>query len=105
MAHGQGRICGEALADVRGSRPVNPEHEAARRRLTRIFLWSGVVSIVLAIVLGALVWTPLYAIAAFAGVDFLLAWAYSTGRVKVATGGSAPPPEADPSYNPYARED
>jgi hypothetical protein len=85
---------------------VKPEHEAARRKLTRFFLWSGVATIVLAVVLGALVWAPLFAIAAFAGVDFLLAWAYSTGRVKVASGGSAaPPPEADPSYNPYARED
>jgi Flp pilus assembly protein TadB len=86
---------------------VNPEAENARRRMTRFFLWSGVATIFLAVVLGALVWTPLFAIAAFAGVDFLLAWAYSTGRVKVAGGGGAPPPQEqpDPSYNPYARED
>ena len=86
---------------------MNPDNQAMRRRMTRFFVWSGVVTIVLGIVLGALVWAPLFAIAAFAGVDFLLAWAYSTGRVKVAGGGGAPPPQEqpDPSYNPYARED
>jgi Flp pilus assembly protein TadB len=87
-----------------------PDQQGAGRSMARILVLTGAATIVLGIVLGALVWAPLYAIAALALVDFGLAWAYSNGRMRVASGGSAPAPgaadpSADPSYNPYARED
>jgi len=76
---------------------------------------SGVVTLVLGVVMGALVWTPLYFIAALALVDFALAWAFASGRIKATANVSVRTEtvpaddvarvEADPSYNPYARED
>ena len=69
---------------------------------------TGVITIVLGIVMGALVWTPLYAIAAVAIVDFLLAQAFASGRIQAKAGVTATTDAAqddDPSYNPYARED
>ena len=78
--------------------------------MARVMVLSGAVTLVLGVVLGALVWAPLYAVAALAVVDLGLAWAYANGRLGVASGGSASEPaavdpSADPSYNPYARED
>jgi len=91
---------------------------------------SAVVTVVLAVVLGALVSPFLYAIALFAVLDVLLARGYASGRLRMAAdprlgrpaeGGVVPGPgadspeggtssdadaaAADPSYNPYARED
>ena len=78
--------------------------------MARVMVISGVVTVVLGVVLGALVWAPLYALALIAVVDFALAWAYANGRLRTASGGSAAEPAAvdpaaDPSFNPYARED
>ena len=87
----------------------SPQDQETGSRMARIMVLSGVVTIVAGLFLGALVWTPLYAIAALAIVDFGLAWAYANGKMNVAGGGGAPAPEPepgeDPSYNPYARED
>ena len=75
---------------------------------------AGVVTIAIAIFLGATVSSGLYAIAAVSIIDFGLAWAYGTGRLgpaaerrreAKAAGDTATAAEIDPSYNPYARED
>ena len=60
--------------------------------MARIMVISGVATIGVGVVCGALLWTPLYAIAALALVDFALAGAYSSGRLKVQTpnGGGVP---------------
>lgn len=85
---------------------------------TRILVLSmvagGIITIAVGIYLGATVSAPLYAIAAVALIDFALAWAYGTGRLgpaaarrreAEASGEVAAEAQADPSYNPYARED
>ena len=75
---------------------------------------GGIVVIAVAIYLGATISTPLYAVAAFALIDFWLAWAFASGRMgpaaarrreAEASGSPAAEAEFDPSYNPYARED
>jgi hypothetical protein len=75
---------------------------------------GGGVAIVVGVLAGALIETYLYAIAAVALIDFALAWAFATGRIGTtaarrheaeATGNLATEAQADPSYNPYARED
>ncbi len=111
--------------------PPDSQNEAQRRKMARLMMLSAVVTVLVGILLGALVWPPLYAIAAFALVDLWLARAYTTGRLPVgnnprlgrpAEGGvtegvthvrsqngdaasAADAAAADPSYNPYARED
>ena len=100
--------------------------------LVRAMYISAAVTVVIAIVLGATVAPALYAIALVALVDLGLAWAYASGRLKLTgdprlgrpeEGGVVDGPgdpssdgegdatraaeaaSADPSYNPYARED
>jgi undecaprenyl pyrophosphate phosphatase UppP len=84
------------------------------RTVAMALVLGGVVTIVVGVLAGALIETYLYAIAAVALVDFVLAWAFATGRIGTtaerrreaeATGNLAAETEADPSFNPYARED
>lgn len=102
----------------------NASDPAATARLLVISLVTGgMITIAVAILLGATVSPALYAIAVIGLIDFALAWAYSTGRrgpLAVAgresetagvgresetAGTAAFRAQADPSHNPYARED
>jgi hypothetical protein len=77
---------------------------------------GGLIVVALAVALAILI-HPLYlAIALFSLLDFALAWAFATGRMgprslrrKAEAAGdacnAAAAAMADPSYNPYARED
>lgn len=68
--------------------------------------FSGVAVILLSIVLGALVTPALFAIALVGIGDLVLARLFASGRIgsKKAADPVAQV-EADPSFNPYARED
>jgi hypothetical protein len=82
--------------------------------VARTLVFSGVATIVVAVVLAVVVEPYLIAIALVGLLDFAMARMFSSGRwggagVQAATeeGSSAEPadPTQDPSYNPYARED
>jgi undecaprenyl pyrophosphate phosphatase UppP len=84
------------------------------RTVAMALVLGGVVAIVVGVLAGALIETYLYAIAAVALIDFALAWAFATDRIGIsaarrrqaeAGGNLAAEAQADPSYNPYARED
>ena len=88
--------------------PSSTELRQNRRIVATALTISGIATIVVAIVLGAIVEPYLYAIAVIGLVDLVLARLFAAGRL----GGRADDPaaaaaaaEADPSYNPYARED
>lgn len=96
--------------------PTDPA--GAERQQTRLLglslTISGVLTIAVAVFLGATVDSVLYAIALVGLVDFGFAWAYGSGRIGPAarrrreaeqTGDAAQIAAADPGYNPYARED
>ncbi len=95
--------------------PANPSSERqATRALVLSLTTGGLLTIALAIFLGATVEPFLYAIALVALVDFGLAWAFATNRLgpgaqrrreAEASGEAASLAQADPSYNPNARED
>jgi hypothetical protein len=84
------------------------------RVLILAFVLSGIFVIALAVALAILL-DPLYlAIALFSLVDFAVAWAVATGRMgprslrrkaEAASAAGDAAEAADPSYNPYARED
>jgi hypothetical protein len=96
------------------SASADPDRQV--RVLILTFVLSGIFIIALAISLAILI-DPLYlAIALFSPVDFILAWAFATGRMGPRSprrnaeaagdaGEAAAAAMADPSYNPYARED
>ena len=101
------------MSSPASSVPNDPE-AAARRTLVLSMVGGGIVVIAVAIYLGAAISPGLYALAAFALIDFGLAWAFATGRMgpgaqrrreAEASGNLAAETELDPSYNPYARED
>jgi membrane protein implicated in regulation of membrane protease activity len=97
------------------SASADPDRQV--RLLILAFVLSGIVVIALAVALAILL-DPLYlAIALFSLVDLALAWAFATGRMgprslrrkaeaaRDASAAAAAVAAADPSYNPYARED
>jgi uncharacterized membrane protein len=96
------------------SAPADPDQHV--RLLILSLVLGGIVVIAIAIALAILV-HPLYlAVALFSVIDFALAWAFATGRMgprslrrKAEAAGdasaAAAAATADPSYNPYARED
>jgi membrane protein implicated in regulation of membrane protease activity len=95
---------------------ASPDPDRQVRLLILAFVLSGIFVIALAVALAILI-DPLYlAIALFSTIDFALAWAFATGRMgprslrrKAEAAGdasaTAAAAAADPSYNPYARED
>jgi len=93
---------------------TTPSAEAQTARLLGISLASGgVIIIAVAIYLGATVSSALYPLALVALADFGFAWAFATGRIGPLArrraaedrGDVVAEVEADPTYNPYARED
>jgi hypothetical protein len=94
--------------------PLTPAEQQGPRLIALSLAAGGVITIALAIYLGATVSSALYAIALVSLVDFAMAWAYLTGRLgpaaqrrraAEASGDVVAEVELDPSYNPYARED
>lgn len=92
--------------------PVRPPEETARL-LAFTLVFTGVVTLALAIVLSVIVGPVWLAIAVLAVIDFVLAAMFSSGRIgplaerrrAAASGDAAAIAEADPGFNPYARED
>ena len=92
--------------------PSSAENSPARLLALSLFI-GGLVTIGLAIVLGATVEPLLYLIALTAIIDFALAWFYATGRLgapdqarrETELANKQAMAAEDPSYNPYARED
>ncbi len=90
----------------------DPAASSVRTLVLALYL-SGVVTIVVAVVLGIAIAPILFAIAALGVGDFVIARMYATGvigplaarRRAEPSGDAATVAEADPSYNPYARED
>ena len=83
--------------------PTEPSAPSPRTLATLLYA-SAAVTAVVALVLGLLVSPILFALALFVPVDLWLARAYGSGR-RPTTFGQSGDPTADPSYNPYARED
>jgi hypothetical protein len=89
--------------------------EATKLRwLVRGLLAAAVLTLVVAIVVGALVGPWGYVIALSSVADLVVARLFATGRIgplaqrrrqAQASGELGSVTEADPSYNPYARED
>jgi hypothetical protein len=86
----------------------------ANRTIATWLVISGVVAIVGGVIAGALIDPVFYAIAAVSLIDFVIAWAFATGRIgptadrsrgAEASGDLAAEAQADPSFNSYARED
>jgi hypothetical protein len=78
-----------------------------RRIVFRVLMTAGIGTIALAIALG-IAFDPLLYVIALAGVgDLVFAWMIASGRIKPRPSdpAAAEAAEADPSYNPYARED
>ena len=92
--------------------PQAQQQEAARR-LARALYLSGAVTLIAGIALGFVLSPVFFGIAAIGLLDFVLAWAFATGRIgplaarraAAEAGDAAAVAEADPSFNPYARED
>ena len=61
---------------------ATPEHtEQSRQTVVRVLYVSAAVTAVIAIVLGALVAVPLYAILLISVIDLVLAWAFRSGKI------------------------
>ena len=95
------------------SRPSSTE-QRPERIVALSLVMGGVITIAIAVFLGATVEPFLYAIAILALLDFAFAWAFGTGKIgpaaqrrseSEASGDAATVAADDPSYNPYARED
>jgi hypothetical protein len=83
------------------------------RMLVLALYLAGVITIAVGIAVGIAVDPILFAIAALGLVDFALARMFASGRIgplaarrkAIESGHAAQAAEADPSFNPYARED
>ncbi len=83
------------------------------RRLVGILYLSGAITIVLGVALGLAISPVFFAVGALGILDFVIARLIAAGRIgplaarRAATeaGDAAALAEADPSFNPYARED
>ena len=91
---------------------IGAQEQEAARRLARVLYLSGAVTLVVGVALGFVISPVFFGIAAIGLLDFVLAWAFVSGRIGPAArraaaeaGDAAAVAEADPSFNPYARED
>lgn len=94
-----------------GPPPVPP---TPSRNLAGILYLSATITVVAGIVLGFVISPALFAIVAVGIFDFVLAGLVASGRIgpdaqhrraAASEGDAAAVAEADPSFNPYARED
>ena len=92
--------------------PTTAEQDSVRRLVSVLYL-SGAITVVLGIALGFVISPVLFAAVAVGLVDFVIAGLFSSGRIgplaarraAAEAGDAAAIAEADPSFNPYARED
>ena len=91
-----------------------PTAPAPSRNLAGILYLSATITVVAGIVLGFVVSPALFAIVAVGIFDFVFAGLIASGRIgpdaqrrraAAEQGDAAAVAEADPSFNPYARED
>lgn len=88
--------------------PSPAELRDSRRIIATTLTATGVLTLVIAIVLGIVIDPLLFTLVLVGLFDLVFARLFASGRI----GGADPGPteaavaaEADPSYNPYARED
>ena len=92
--------------------PTTAEQDSVRR-IVYILYVSGAITIVIGIALGIAISPVAFAAVALGIFDFVLAGLFSSGRIgplaarraAAEAGDAAAVAEADPSFNPYARED
>ena len=92
--------------------PTTAEQDSVRRIVAALNM-SGVITIVVGVVLGLAVSPALFGICVLGVVDFVIARLFAAGRIgplaarraAAEAGDAAAIAEADPSFNPYARED
>jgi len=92
--------------------PSAAEQDTTQRVISVLYL-SGAITIVIGIALGFLISPVCFAAVALGIADFVLAGLFSSGRIgplsarraAVERGDAAAVAEADPDFNPYARED
>jgi hypothetical protein len=91
-----------------------PPEQQTVRLLAMALVLGGLFSIGVAVYLGSAVDSVLYLVALVGITDFVVAWAFSTGKIgplaqrrraAEASGDVVAELEQDPTYNPYARED
>ena len=98
------------MADIATS--PDPVRASVGRVVAALYL-SAAITAVVGIVLGFVIDPILFAVIGFAIVDVVIAAMFSSGRIgplaarrkAVASGDAGAIAEADPSFNPYARED
>ena len=91
-----------------GSDETAASTDQRRRVLATTLTFSGIATIAVAIALGIAVEPFLFAIALVGVADIVLARMFASGRLgggSADAGDAATVTAADPSYNPYARED
>lgn len=90
----------------------DPVRASVGRVVGALYL-SGAITVVIGIVLGFVIAPILFAIVAVGIMDCVIAGLFSSGRIgplaarrkAAASGDAGAMAEADPSFNPYARED
>ena len=91
-----------------------PPEQQAIRILTMALVLGGLFTIGVAVYLGSAIDSVLYLVALVGLADFVVAWAFATGRIgplaqrrrdAESAGDLSAELQQDPSYNPYARED
>jgi hypothetical protein len=93
--------------------PEPTDNRANVRRLVSAMYLSGAITVVAGIALGFVISPILFVAVALGIVDFVIGGLFASGRIgplaaerKAAASGEAGViAEADPSFNPYARED
>jgi uncharacterized membrane protein len=101
------------MADLPSSEPAAATSQDSVRRVVSALYLSGAITVVVGIVLGFAIEPALFGIVALGIVDCVIAGLFQSGRIgplaaqrRVAdSGDAAAVAEADPTFNPYARED
>ncbi|MDX6583361.1 MAG: hypothetical protein QOI10_2545 [Solirubrobacterales bacterium] len=92
--------------------PTPAQQDSARRLVSALYL-SGAITVVAGIALGFVITPVLFFAVALGIVDCVIAGLFSSGRIgplsarraAAESGDAAALAEADPNFNPYARED
>ncbi len=90
------------------TQPSSASSDRTRATIVRALSISAVGTAIAAVVLGIAAHPALFGLLLIAAVDLIIARLFASGRLGTGTDGDSAPPaqaEADPSYNPYARED
>jgi uncharacterized membrane protein len=101
------------MAEMPPSEPAAATPQDSVRRLVSALYLSGAITVVVGIVLGFVIEPFLFAVVALGIVDCVIAGLFQSGRIgplaaqrrAAGSGDAALVAEADPTFNPYARED